>query len=58
MVVCEETDLDSKSSEVRRIIIWRGIFQNTTLASESENLEGTRGQTGTIQEARDPLVFL
>lgn len=47
MVVCEETDLDSKSSEVRRRIIWRSISQNTTLASESENLEGTRGGAGT-----------
>lgn len=44
MVVCEVTDLDSKSSEVRKRIIWKGISQNTTLASESENPEGTRGQ--------------
>lgn len=47
MVVCEVTDLDSKSSEVRRRIIWRGISQNATLTSQSENLEGTRGQAGT-----------
>lgn len=46
MVVCEVSDLDSKSSEVRKII-WRGISQNTILATESENLEGTRGQAGT-----------
>lgn len=45
MVVCEVTDLDSKRSEVRRII-WRGISQNTTLASESENLKSIKGQAG------------
>ena len=33
MVVCEVTDLDSKSRRSKRII-WRGISQNTTLASE------------------------
>lgn len=46
-MVCEATDLDSRSSEVKRRIIWRGISQNTTLASESANLEGPRGQAGT-----------
>lgn len=46
MVVCEETDHDSRSSEVRGII-WRGISQNTTLVSESEAPEGPRGQAGT-----------
>lgn len=35
-VVCEVTGLDSKSSEVRKRIIWKGISQNTILASESE----------------------
>lgn len=47
MVLCEVTDLDSKSSEVRKRIIWKGISQNTILASELENLEGRRGQAGT-----------
>ena len=55
MVVCEVTDLDSKSSEFRKRITWKGISQNTALASESENLEGRRGQAGTYNlEARNP----
>lgn len=45
MVVCEVSDFDSKSLEVRKII-WRGIFQNIILVIELENLEGIRGQVG------------
>lgn len=58
MVVCEVTDLHSKNSEVKRRIIWRGISQNTTLVSESENLEGTRGQAGTYNlRGKRPFNF-
>lgn len=47
MVVCEVTGLERESSEVGGRIIWRDISQNTTLTSESEDLESKGGQAGT-----------